>query len=71
MGRDAATHWVQHYRAVLVATAVRALRDRLPAAHGFAPDAGPRAWLADGPDRAGWRAVAVEAGAIAGEASLP
>ena len=61
MGRNAAIARIPHYREVLVATAVRALRDRLPAVPGF--ETGRRAWLAV--EAGGWRAVAVAAGAVA------
>jgi len=70
MGRNAAIDWLPHYREVLVATAVRALRDRLPAANGFAPAAGRRAWLTASRDEGGWRAVAIAAGAVSEPASL-
>ena len=61
MGRNAAIDWLPHYREVLVATAVRALRERLPAVPGF--ETGRRAWLAV--EAGGWRAVAIAAGAVA------
>jgi hypothetical protein len=64
MGRSAAIDWLPHYREVLVATAVRALRGSLPAAHGFAPAAERRAWLAAFREEGGWRAVAIAAAAI-------
>ena len=69
MGRNAAIDWLPHYRDVLVATAVRALRDRLPAVNGFAP-AAARAWLTATGDEGGWRAVAIAAGAVSEPASL-
>ena len=69
MGRNAAIDWLPHYREVLVATAVCALRDRLPAANGFAP-AAARAWLTASRDEGGWRAVAIAAGAVSEPASL-
>jgi hypothetical protein len=56
--------WLPHYREVLVATAVRALRDRLPAANGFAPAATPSR------DEGDWRAVAIAAGAVSEPATL-
>ncbi len=62
MGRDSAIHWLPHYREVLVANAMRALRDNLPAVHRFAADR--RAWLAASADAGGWRAVAIAAGAV-------
>ena len=62
MGRNSAIDWLSHYREVLAATAVRAVRDSLPAVQSFAAER--RAWLADAADQGGWRAVAVAAGAI-------
>lgn len=70
MGRNAAIDWLPHYREVLVATAVRALRGSLPAVHGFVPAAERRAWLAASPEEGGWRAVAVAAGAISNPVTL-
>jgi hypothetical protein len=62
MGRNAATNGLPHYREVLVANAVQAVRDGLPAVHRFAADR--RAWLAASTDQGGWRAVAIAAGAV-------
>lgn len=62
MGRNSAIDWLSHYREVLAATAVRAVRDNLPAAQAFAAER--RAWLADAAEQGGWRAVAIAAGAI-------
>ncbi len=70
MGRNATIDWLPHYREVLVATAVRALRDRIPTVDGFAQAAERRAWLAAARDSGGWRAVAIAAGAVAVQASL-
>ena len=70
MGRNATIDWLPHYREVLVATAVRALRDRLPAATGFAPAAERRAWLAAFRNEGDWRAVAIAAGAVTEPAPL-
>ncbi len=70
MGRNAAIDWLPHYREVLVATAVRALGDRLTAVNGFAPAAERRAWLAASRDEGGWRAVAIAAAAVSGPASV-
>jgi hypothetical protein len=70
MGRNAAIDWLPHYREVLVATAVRALRDRLPAASGFAAAVERRAWLAAARDAGGWRAVAIAAGAVSQSSAL-
>jgi hypothetical protein len=62
MGRDSAIDWLPHYREVLVATAVRAVRDSLPAVQAFAAER--RAWLAVAAEKGGWRSVAVAAGAV-------
>jgi hypothetical protein len=66
MGRKAAIDWLPHYREVLVATAVRAVRDSLPAVQAFA--AGRRAWLAQSAEQAGWRAAVIAAGALSDHA---
>jgi hypothetical protein len=70
MGRDTAIHRIPHYREVLVATAVRALRDSFPAMPGFNAAVERRAWLAASADEGGWRAVAVAAGAVPDHAVL-
>ncbi len=62
MGRNTAINGLPHYREVLVANAVQAVRDSLPAVHRFAADR--RAWLAAYTDQGGWRAVAIAAGAV-------
>jgi hypothetical protein len=62
MGRKSAIDWLPHYREVLVATAVRAVRDSFPAVQAFAVER--RAWLAQSAEQAGWRAVAIAAGAV-------
>ena len=62
MGRNAAIDWLPHYREVLVATAIRAVRDSLPAVQAFAAER--RAWLTVAAEEGGWRAVAVAAGAV-------
>ena len=62
MGRNSAIDWLPHYREVLVATAVRAVRDSLPAVQAFAAER--RAWLAVTAREGGWRAVAIAAGAV-------
>jgi hypothetical protein len=67
MGRDSAIDSLPHYREVLVATAVRAVRDSLPVVKAFAAER--RAWLADSAGAASWRAVAIAAGAIAEQAA--
>jgi hypothetical protein len=70
MGRNAAIDWLPRYRAVLVATAVRALRGGLPAAMGYAPATERRAWLSAVKEEGVWRAVAIAAGAVPVESSL-
>ncbi len=62
MGRNFAVDWLPHYREVLVANAVRAVRDSLPTVEAFAAER--RAWLGRTADRTDWRAVAIAAGAI-------
>jgi len=62
MGRNTAIDWLPHYREVLVATAVRAVRESLPAVQAFAAER--RAWLTQSAEQAGWRAAAIAAGAI-------
>jgi hypothetical protein len=66
MGRNFAVGSIPHYREVLVANAVRAVRDSLPTVQAFAAER--RAWLAQPAEQAGWRAVAIAAGAIAQQA---
>jgi hypothetical protein len=66
MGRNSAIDWLPRYREVLVTTAVRAVRERLPAVRAFAAE--PRSWLAVAADERGWRAVAVAAGAVPDQA---
>jgi hypothetical protein len=65
MGRNSAIDWLPHYREVLVATAVRAVRDSLPAVKAFAAER--RAWLTESAE--GWRAVAIAAGAVSDQAA--
>jgi hypothetical protein len=62
MGRNLTADWLPHYREVLVANAVRAVRDSLPAVEAFAAER--RAWLVQPVARADWRAVAIAAGAV-------
>ena len=69
MGRNCTVDWLPHYREVLVATAVRAVRDSLPAVQAFAAER--RAWLAQPAEHADWRAVAIAAGAVASQAVTP
>jgi hypothetical protein len=63
MGRNTDMNGIPNYRDVLVANAVRALRDSFPPRPAFAARAGRRAWLAAA-EAAGWRAAAVAAGAV-------
>ena len=67
MGRDTTIDWLPHYREVLVANAVRAVRDYMPAVQVFA--ARRRAWLAVG--ERDWRAAAIAAGAVPDHAITP
>ena len=68
MGRNSAIDGLPHYREVLVANAVRALRDSLPVVNRFASAADHRAWLAASAHEGGWRAVAIAAGAVSDHA---
>lgn len=70
MGRNTGMNGFPNYRDVLVANAVRALRDSLAQKPSFPAPAARRAWLAAEVE-AGWRAVAVAAGAVSDEAILP
>lgn len=67
MGRNSTVDSLPHYREVLVTNAVRAVRDSFPAAQAFAAER--RAWLRESAGQAGWRAVAVAAGAIADQSA--
>ena len=67
MGRNFAVDWLPHYREVLVANAVRAVRDSLPAVEAFAAER--RAWLAQSAERGDWPAVAIAAGAVSAQAA--
>ncbi len=69
MGRNSAIDGLPHYREVLLANAVLALRDNLPAVHQFAVER--RVWLAASADAGGWRAVAIAAGAVPDHAINP
>ena len=69
MGRNCTVDWLPHYREVLVATAVRAVRDSLPTVQASAAER--RAWLARPAGHADWRAVAVAAGAVASQPATP
>jgi hypothetical protein len=55
---------IPNYRDVLIANAVRALRDSFPPKPAFAARAGRRAWLAATEAAGSWRAVAIAAGAV-------
>jgi hypothetical protein len=70
MGRNTATNGIPNYRDVLVANAVRALRDSVAPRPAFASAAERRAWLAAAADESGWRAVAIAAGAVPDSAVL-
>lgn len=56
--------WLPHYREVLVANAVQAIRDSLPAVEAFAVER--RTWLGRPSERGAWHSVAISAGAAAG-----
>jgi len=71
MGRHTALAGLPHYRQVLVATAVRALRGGFPVLPGFESRAERRSWLAAAVDAVDWRAAAVAAGAVADHAVPP
>jgi hypothetical protein len=62
MGRNIAIDGLPHYREVLVANAIQALRGSLPAVHRFTADR--RAWPAATANEGGWRKVAIAAGAV-------
>jgi hypothetical protein len=62
MGRNVTADWLPHYREVLVANAVRAVRDSLPVVEAFTAER--RARLVQPVARADWRAVAIAAAAI-------
>jgi len=70
MGRNSDMNGIPNYRDVLVANAVRALRDRLPARPAFPVHAARRTWLAGAGDEGSWRAVAIAAGAVPDHAVL-
>jgi hypothetical protein len=70
MGRNTDMNGIPNYRDVLIANAVRALRDSLPARPAFASRAGRRAWLAAAEAAGSWRAAAVAAGAVPDTAIL-
>ena len=67
MGRNFAVDWLPHYREVLVANAVRAVRDSLPVVEAFSAQRRP--WLVQAADRADWHAVAIAAGAVSTQAA--
>lgn len=58
------TDWLPRYRAVLVATAVFAMRDAPLDIKPQYPSANGRAWEGMTYDRSEWRTVAVAAGAV-------
>jgi hypothetical protein len=59
MGRNFTVGSLPHYREVLVANAVSAVRESFPTVRAFA--AGQRAWIAQSAEQAGWREVAIAA----------
>lgn len=67
MGRKFAVDWMPRYREVLVANAVRAIRDSLPTVEAFA--AKRRARHVDPAARGDWHAVAIAAAAICGSSA--
>ena len=69
MGRNSDMNGIPNYRDVLIANAVRALRDSLPAQPAFPTLAARRAWLA-AEDERHWRAAAIAAGAVPDHAIL-
>jgi hypothetical protein len=70
MGRNTAMTGIPSYRDVLIANAVRALRDSVPPRPAFASAAERRAWLAASEAEGGWRSVAIAAGAVPDHAIL-
>jgi hypothetical protein len=64
MGRSSRIDWLPHYREVLVATAMLAVREQPLAVRVSASPANGRAWSGARRDADGWRAAAVAAGAI-------
>lgn len=70
MGRNTDSNGIPNYRDVLIANAVRALRDSLPPRPAFVFAAERRAWLAASEAEGGWRAVAIAAGAVPDHAIL-
>jgi len=65
MHRSESIDWLLNYRAVLVANAVRAVRETPLAMTAPYPAAKRRGWLNAAVDTGAWRAVAVAAGAVA------
>ena len=63
MHRSEPSDWLLHYRAVLVANAIRAVRET-PFAMNAYPTARARNWQNVPVDSGAWRAVAVAAGAV-------
>jgi hypothetical protein len=64
MRRHDKIDWLPNYRAVLVATAVLAMRDAPPDLKAQYPTANGRSWEGMTIDKSEWRAVAVAAGAV-------
>ena len=71
MGRNSDMNGFPNYRDVLVANAVRALRESLPAQPAFPALAARRAWLGAAEVEGNWRTTAIAAGAVPDHAVLP
>lgn len=67
MARNTDMNGLPNYREVLIANAVRALRDSFPTRPAFS---GRRAWVSAAEHEGGWRAVAIAAGAVPDHAIL-
>ncbi len=64
MFRSESIDWRPHYQAVLVATAILAVRNAPPGTKANYPAANGRGWQGTLIDAGGWRAVAIAAGAV-------
>ncbi|MGH8198270.1 MAG: hypothetical protein ACRETI_08865 [Steroidobacteraceae bacterium] len=64
MDRSEQANWLLHYQAVLVSTAVLALRDTSPARKTRDPVTNGHTWHGGLFDVGGWRAAAIAAGAV-------
>jgi hypothetical protein len=67
MHRSESIDWLLHYRAVLVANAIHAVREAPFAAKMPYPTAKSRNWQKVPVDNGAWRAVAVAAGAVSAD----